>query len=192
MARLPQSTYHMIEVVLYFLLVGLLLGTLVVVLCLAPLFLLMTVGWLALLICMWPVLLPIFIAIRRTNLVRKTFDRAIENRRVRRAIIKMYNKSCGLLVPYQVTCQNSGYALLTRTGDSLGGYALEPSSPLTLNSRHSHHPGPKFSLADGSQFSIQLYHFAASTAVDLASLKGQNVLDIGCGRGGGLAFLSLF
>ena len=43
-----------------------------------------------------------------------------------------------------------------------------------------------------SQFAIQLYHHAAITVPDFHSLRGLKVLDIGCGKGGGLAFLTDF
>ena len=35
-----------------------------------------------------------------------------------------------------------------------------------------------------------MYHHAAITMTDLNSLRGQKVLDIGCGKGGGLTFLN--
>jgi ubiquinone/menaquinone biosynthesis C-methylase UbiE len=69
--------------------------------------------------------------------------------------------------------------LLTRSGDSLTGSGFDQfnSRPLTY-------------LEVGSQFAIQLYHHAAITATDLHSLRGLKVLDIGCGKGGGLEFLA--
>lgn len=35
-----------------------------------------------------------------------------------------------------------------------------------------------------------MYHHAALTTTDLNSLRGLKVLDIGCGKGGGLNFLN--
>lgn len=35
-----------------------------------------------------------------------------------------------------------------------------------------------------------MYHFAALTSTGKSDLKGAKVLDIGCGRGGGLSFLA--
>ena len=83
------------------------------------------------------------------------------------------------LLPSQSICLNSGYALLTRSGDSLTGSGFDQfnSRPLSFNEI-------------GNQFQIQMYHHAAITSTDLPSLRGRKVLDIGCGRGGGLAFLN--
>lgn len=81
-------------------------------------------------------------------------------------------------MPYQSISSNSGYALLTKDGNSLtnSGYDMFNHRPLSFQEV-------------GSQFAIQLYHHAALTATDFSSLRDLRVLDIGCGKGGGLAFL---
>lgn len=66
-------------------------------------------------------------------------------------------------------CQNSGYALLTQNGETLA---------LTSKSDRFH------------QFQYQLYHYSALGIKFQDSLSGKNVLDLCCGRGGGLAFLA--
>ena len=64
---------------------------------------------------------------------------------------------------------NSGYALLTQNGETL---------QLTSKSDKFH------------QFQYQLYHYAALGIKFQDSLSGKHVLDLCCGRGGGLAFLA--
>ncbi|TNV81521.1 hypothetical protein FGO68_gene5157 [Halteria grandinella] len=64
---------------------------------------------------------------------------------------------------------NCGYALLTQSGETL---------PLSTR-------GDKL-----QQFQLQMYHYAALGIKFQGSLAGKKVLDLCCGRGGGVAFLA--
>jgi len=95
--KLVKSAYiHLIEVILYFVVVGFLFGSLVLFLCLAPLLLIMTLAWIAIVVCMWPVLLPVMLAIKHTHIVRKISNFAIEQAAFRRLVLALYRKACNL------------------------------------------------------------------------------------------------
>jgi len=57
---------HLIEVVLYFMIVGFIFGSVVFFACLAPLLMIMTLMWVAVVLCIWPILLPLMIALKHT------------------------------------------------------------------------------------------------------------------------------
>ena len=95
--KLVKSAYiHLIEVILYFVVVGFLFGSLLLFLCLAPLLCLMTMAWITLVLCLWPIFLPFVIAIKHTHIVRKTYNFAIEHSTFRRIVLALYRQTCNL------------------------------------------------------------------------------------------------
>eukprot|EP00347_Sterkiella_histriomuscorum_P022129 403331581 len=70
-----------------------------------------------------------------------------------------------------LTSLNCGYAILTQTGETLKLVAKKDKK---------------------QQFQFQMYHYAALGIKNKEDLFDQTVLDIGSGRGGGLAFLAQY
>jgi len=73
-----------------------------------------------------------------------------------------------------LTSYNSGYAILTETGETL-----------ELASRQD----------EKQKFQLQMYFHCAVTVLKKnpkQALRGKKVMDLGCGRGGGLAFLAKY
>eukprot|EP00347_Sterkiella_histriomuscorum_P016166 403354232 len=71
----------------------------------------------------------------------------------------------------KLTSFNCGYAILTQTGETI--------KLVAKNDRKN-------------QFQYQMYHFAALGVKNLEALSDKRILDVGSGRGGGLAFLSKY
>lgn len=92
--KIKSAYMHLIEVVLYFFFVGFLFGGIALILFLAPVLLLATITWIVVVLCMWPILLPIMIALKHTHVVRKTWNFAIKHKNVRKLILYTYNKFC--------------------------------------------------------------------------------------------------
>ena len=93
---MPSAFLNVIEIVLYFCVIGFFIGFIVVLLSLAP-FLLLTLGFTFLVFCVaWPILLPVLITIKRTQMVSKVVDYAIERKPVRKCVLFFYDKACTL------------------------------------------------------------------------------------------------
>ena len=93
-----ESAYvkQLIEVVLYFLIVGFIFGSVVFFACLAPLLMILTFVWVSVVLCIWPLLLPLMIALKHTHIVRKTYNWAIEYKKCRTVLLYLYDKICSL------------------------------------------------------------------------------------------------
>lgn len=82
----------MIEVILYFFFVGFLVGGFALIFCLAPMLLVAAVVWVGVVLCMWPIFLPIMITLKHTHVVRRLIDVAVSIKNIRRFILFLYNK----------------------------------------------------------------------------------------------------
>ena len=92
-----KSVYlHLIEVILYFFFVGFLVGGFMLIFCLAPMLILAALVWVGIVLCMWPVFLPIMITLKHTHMVEKAINFALSIRSVRKLIIFVFNKVCSM------------------------------------------------------------------------------------------------
>ena len=134
--------------------------------------------WLVLLVCWWPIMLGILFMLKfsslrtyATNLVTSCMHYLLYTYKgdFRKQMWSFLYSLLSFGISNNIVAQNCGFALVSATGESLH----DLKRPLQAQEIEN-------------MFQLQLYHRCVQT---FGNIDNCRVLDLACGRGGGLAFL---